>query len=80
MKYYIIEIQKHADGNYAHIVQTADTRNEAESKYHKVLAAAAISNLPKHSAILITDEGFLLMSQCYKHEYVPPIEELPEGE
>lgn len=79
MKYYIVEIQKQHDGTFAHLVHTADHRNAAESTYHQVLASAAISALPKHSAVLITDEGFLLMSQCYKHDYAPPVEELPEG-
>lgn len=79
MKYYVVEIQKMNDGNYAHIVNTADSRNGAESVYHQVLAAAAISNLPQHSAILFTDEGHLLMSQCYKRNYAPPVEEMPEG-
>lgn len=80
MKYYIAEIQKHPDGKFAHLVHTADNRNAAESTYHQVLAAAAISNLPQHSAILFTDEGHLLMNQCYKHDYVQTVEELPEGE
>ena len=80
MKYYIVEVQKQPDGTFAHLVHAADNRNAAESTYHQVLAAAAISNLPQHSAILFTDEGHLLMSQCYKHDYVQPVEELPEGE
>lgn len=80
MKYFVVEIQKQPDGNFAHLVHTADNRNAAESTYHQVLAAAAISNLPQHSAILFTDEGFPLMHQSYQHDYVQPVEELPEGE
>lgn len=78
MKYYIVEIQKQPDGTYAHLVHTADDRNAAESVYHQVLAAAAISNLPQHSAIMFTGEGFPIMNQSYQHDYVPPVpEELP---
>lgn len=73
MKYYIFEIQKMIDGSYAHIVNTADSRNQAESVYHQVLAAAAISNLPKHSAILFTDEGFPLMQHSYSHTPASPV-------
>ena len=68
MKYFVFEIQKQFDGSYAHLVHTADTRNAAESIYHQVLAAAAISNIPEHSAIMFTSEGFPLMHQSYKHD------------
>lgn len=66
--FYIIEIQQYQDGEFGHIVHWAKTRNEAESKYHEVLAAAAVSELPKHSAALISDEGFPIMNQTYRHE------------
>lgn len=78
MKYYVVEIQKMPEGNFAHLVHEAATRNEAESKYHQVLSAAAIANLPMHSAILFTSEGFPLMQQSYQHNYVAPVEDLPE--
>lgn len=65
--YYIVEIQKNAEGVYAHLVHTAQTRNEGESVYFQVLAAAAISKLPLHSAILFTDRGALEMSRYYLH-------------
>ena len=32
---------------------------------------AANSNLPLHSAIIFTDEGFPIMYQCYKHDPIP---------
>lgn len=70
MKYYIIEIQTMAGGTCAHLVNTADTRNQAESVYHQILASAAISNLPKHAAAILTNEGFPIMNQCYTHEYI----------
>ena len=66
--YYIVEIQKNADGSCAHLVQTAPTRNEAESKYHGVLSVAAVSALAAHSAIVFSDEGFPILNQCYTHE------------
>lgn len=70
---YVVEIQQYANGEYGHIVHYAydadaeQARLKAESKYYEVLAAAAVSNLPCHSAILFTTEGFPLMHQCYKH-------------
>ena len=73
----ISEIQQYADLSYGHIVHWASTRNQAESKYYTVLAAAAISELPSHSATLIDSEGTFIMSRCY--HYTPPAPE-PEPE
>lgn len=66
--FYIIEIQKSASGNYAHLVQTAETLNSAESKYYGVLQYAAISELPLHSVSLIGDDGMMYASKAYRHE------------
>ena len=63
----VVELQKHANGTVANIVTDHATQAEAESKYHSVLAAAAVSELPCHSAILVSEEGFPVAHQCYKH-------------
>lgn len=76
--YYIIEIQQYADLSYGHLVHWATTRNAAESKYYTVLAAAAVSELPSHSATLIDSEGTFVMSRCYHHEQPAPEETTPE--
>lgn len=86
-QYYIFEIQQYANGEYGHIVHfaydedAAKARLKAESKWHEVLAAAAVSELPSHSATLITADGRVLpgYNQCYKHE-VPTPEPEPETE
>lgn len=67
MKYIVIELQTNG-GTTANIVTTHDTREAAESKYHTVLAAAAISNVEVHAATILTPDGFQLMSQSYHHE------------
>lgn len=77
--YYILEIQQYADGSYGHLIHWAETRNQAESKYHQVLAAAAISELPSHAASMFSSEGFPIMNQCYKHEIVTETTE-PENQ
>lgn len=64
----VIEFQTDGSGNVAHIMTDHPTKAEAESKYHQVLAAAAISQVPIHSAVIITPEGVVQKSQCYKHE------------
>lgn len=76
-QYYVLEIQQYANGEYGHIVHFAydadvnTARLKGESKYHEILAAAAVSNLPSHAATLISSEGFPIMHQCYKHEVQP---------
>ena len=74
MKYLVIEIQKNADGAVGNLVYAYDTINAAESKYHTVLAAAAVSGLPSYAAVLLNETGF-----CVKHERYT-VEPEPEPE
>ena len=73
-QYYVIEIQKYKDGGYGHIVHFAadedpmKARYKGEAKYHEVLAAAAISDLPEHGAILIHSTCVPVLHQVYQHE------------
>ena len=67
MTYKIIEMQTN-NGTTAHIVTDAATRNEAEAEWHRVLAAAAVSNVQTHSCVILSEEGVLVMSGCYKHD------------
>ena len=68
--FFIMEIQKTDDTHVAHLMHVADTRQEADSKYHMVLGAAAISSVPVHSAIILTDEGVPIRHESYIHEEV----------
>lgn len=72
----VIEIQ--TSDNVATIVNSYDNRPQAESKYHQILTAAAVSTVPKHGAIMLTDEGERLKNECYLHLPVPTPE--PEEE
>lgn len=65
--YIVIELQKNVDGVVGNIVTTHDTLAEAQSKYYSILASAAVSNLPVHSAIIVSEEGFAVDSKCFKH-------------
>lgn len=82
-QYYVMEIQQYTNGEYGHIVHFAYDENpekarlKGESKYHEVLATAAVSELPSHAAILMTAEGFPVYHTCYKHSAAS---ELAEGE
>lgn len=72
-QYYVVEVQKYSDGTYGHLVHYAGdedadkARLKAESKYYEIISAAAISNLPEHSAILFSSESYPIMNKCYKH-------------
>ncbi len=78
--YIVMEIQK--TGNTAadvtRIVTVHETKNDAESKFHTVLAYAAISAVPVHSAVMLTDTGIWLRSESYDHPIAPTPE--PEDE
>ena len=63
----VIELQKNENGTVANIVTEHSTQAEAESKYHAILSLAAVSEIPVHSAVIVSEEGFPLMHQCYKH-------------
>ena len=71
---YVVEIKKTASGEYEHNVfwlydeDPDKAMLKAESKYHEVLSAAAVSTMAEHSAILFTSEGFPKANKCYKHE------------
>lgn len=65
--YIVIELQKNAAGNVSNIVTDKPTLAEAESAYYSILAAAAVSSVPVHSAIIVSEEGFPVKYQCYKH-------------
>lgn len=73
-QYYVIEIQKYENGQYGSLTHTAADENpdaarlKGESKYYQVLAAAAISNLPQHGAILMSSACEPIEHKCYYHE------------
>lgn len=63
--YIVIELQTMADGKVANLVTQHTSEAEAQSKYHSVLAAAAVSDLPCHAAVLMTNEGVVLEDRHY---------------
>lgn len=72
-QYYIIELQKYQNGEYGnltHFAYDADpdkARLKGESKYHEVLAAAAVSDLAEHGAILMSSQCVPIEHKCYTH-------------
>lgn len=68
--YIVIELQTNG-GVTANIVSSYASQTEAESRYHSILASAAISSVEVHAAAILTEEGFCLRSECYKHTPAP---------
>ena len=68
MKFLVIEIQTSGDGTVGNFVWSFDTENDARSKYHSVLAVAAVSTLPRHTAVIIRSDGALVEDYCFEHE------------
>ena len=67
MIYIVMEVQGNSE-NAATLISNYSNRNEADSKFHQILSAAAVSNVPIHSAVLLTDTGKMLKSEYYEHK------------
>lgn len=69
MKYFILEIQKQTEDQYATLpVQMADTKEQAESIFYGILQYAAISTIPVHSVVILDESGFPIRHESYRHE------------
>lgn len=70
MAYVAIEQKVKKDGSYEVSTFKKETREEAEKAFHSILASAATSEHPIHSATILNPEGIGIKSECYKHEVV----------
>ena len=67
MKYIVMEIQDNG-ATVGNQVFAFDSVNDAEAKYHSILAAAAVSQVPCHSCVMLNSEGMMVKEPgCYKH-------------
>ena len=76
--YAAIGMHVEAEGPKTPTVKYFEDQNQAERQYHLFCAAAAISEYPTDTAILMTAEGFVLESKTWKHEAQPAPEPEPE--
>lgn len=67
--YIVIELQT-TDGATANIVQTKETKDQAMSTYHSILASAAVSSVEFHTAVVMDVTGRLIARECYEHHQV----------
>lgn len=67
MNYIVIEIQTNA-GTSAIVPPVLFTdRNAAEAQFHTMLAAAAVSAVEIHSVVMLTEDGRIVRTECYRH-------------
>ena len=72
MTYIVLETQT-TSGTTAIVPPAAYTdRNAAEAAFHSILAAAAVSAVEEHAAMLFTSDGRMLRNECYKHAAQEP--------
>lgn len=64
--YIVLEIQKSGD-TVSTLVNSYANRNAAEQQYHTVLAAAAVSVMELHSAVLMTEDGISIKHESFEH-------------
>lgn len=65
--YIVIELQANNKGQVANIVTAYNTLAEAQNKYYTILAAAAISSVPTHSAVILDHCGNLIANNSFAH-------------
>lgn len=68
MTYVVIELQTNSEGQTANLAYAYDNLDQAYSKYHAVLSAAAVSKVPYHAAVLLDRAGLELAQWCFEHE------------
>ena len=66
MNYLVIELQT-TSGTTANIVTAYSDQNQAEAKFHQIMASAATSNVDTHSAVILNEMGAVVRSEYYKH-------------
>lgn len=69
MKYYVFETQ--TSDQPAALVTVFDDLHLARQKYYQVMAAAAVSEVPKHGAMLVNEDMFVILSGCEDHTEKP---------
>ena len=67
MELFIVIKKKKNGEQLGNIVTSHTTLQEAQHKFHMVAAAAAISNIEKHSVVLLNDDGFTIERITFEH-------------
>jgi len=72
--YIVIELQTN-NGKTANIVNAYADLNTAFNKYHSILAAAAVSTVEVHTAVILNEVGNTIASGHFAHAKETEVEE-----
>jgi hypothetical protein len=72
--YIVVEVQTNDAGKVATIVTAYDDYWTAQQKYHTILAAASVSALPVHTAVILSPYGDIIDKKCYNRRTPEPAE------
>lgn len=64
--YIVIEIQLN-NGTVSTLTYQYDNINAAYAKYHTILAAAAVSTIDTHSAVILSETGYTIANASFTH-------------
>ena len=69
-RYLVLELRQNADNTMSNQVTSfdPDNRKGAVNKYYVQCAAAAVSDKPIYSVLLMTTEGFVIEQEVFKNE------------
>lgn len=70
--YTTIENQIRLDGNYGLLYDHYEDINQAYAKFYTVCAAAAVSEIPYHSAAIIRSDGLTIESKVFDRRSSEP--------
>ena len=65
--YIVLETQTNSEGQVATLINQYEDEFAADSKFHQILASAAISDIPVHTVFILTDDGYVIRAEGYKH-------------
>ena len=65
--YIVIELQTNDEGQVGTLVNSYETKTDADSKYFQILATAAKSNFACHAATIINEEGYPIRCEAFRH-------------
>ena len=72
LKYIVCEVQHLENDTVATSAFAFDDERSANARYHQILAAAALSGLPVHSAVMFTENGIFVKGEDFVTEPEPP--------
>ena len=66
MNYLVIEIQTNS-GTTTTLSYQFDSLDLARQKYYTILAAAVVSTIDCHAAMIVDENGFLVQNESFRH-------------